>query len=61
MEFGFGVPTRGPMATPESMAALARQGEQLGFGIMVNLQGDTLEQTLGRMQRFADRIMPETA
>jgi hypothetical protein len=29
--------------------------------MMVNLQGDTLEQTLERMQRFADRIMPLTA
>jgi hypothetical protein len=34
MEFGFGVPTRGPMATPESMATLAKQGENLGFGII---------------------------
>jgi hypothetical protein len=29
--------------------------------MMVNLQGDTLEQTLARMQRFAERIMPLTA
>jgi hypothetical protein len=28
--------------------------------MMVNLQGDTLEQTLARMQRFAHRIMPLT-
>jgi len=34
MEFGFGVPTRGPMATPESMATLAREGENLGFAIL---------------------------
>jgi alkanesulfonate monooxygenase SsuD/methylene tetrahydromethanopterin reductase-like flavin-dependent oxidoreductase (luciferase family) len=34
MEFGFGIPTRGPMATPESIAALARQGEALGFAII---------------------------
>jgi probable F420-dependent oxidoreductase len=34
MEFGFGVPTRGPMATPDSMATLARQGESLGFGLI---------------------------
>ena len=34
MEFGFGVPTRGAMATPESMATLAKQGEHLGFGII---------------------------
>src|SRR5262245_33037751 len=27
MEFGFGIPTRGPMATPESIAALAHKGE----------------------------------
>jgi len=28
--------------------------------MMVNIQGDTLEQTLARMQRFAHRIMPLT-
>ena len=34
MKFGFGIPTRGPMATPESIATLARQGEELGFAII---------------------------
>jgi probable F420-dependent oxidoreductase len=34
MEFGFGIPTRGPMATPEGVATLARTGEQLGFAII---------------------------
>ena len=34
MEFGFGLPTRGPMATPQSLATLARTGEELGFGII---------------------------
>ena len=34
MEFGFGIPSRGPMATPKSMAALAHKGEELGFGII---------------------------
>jgi probable F420-dependent oxidoreductase len=34
MEFGFGIATRGPMATPESIAALAHQGEELGFAII---------------------------
>src|SRR5918996_5168129 len=34
MEFGFGIATRGPLATPESIAALARQGEELGFAII---------------------------
>jgi probable F420-dependent oxidoreductase len=34
MEFGFGVPTRGPMATPESIATLAQKGEELGFAII---------------------------
>jgi hypothetical protein len=29
--------------------------------MMVNLQGETQAQTLERMQRFADRIMPLTA
>jgi probable F420-dependent oxidoreductase len=34
MEFGFGIPTRGPMATPESVATLAQKGEELGFAII---------------------------
>src|SRR6266536_2098491 len=34
MEFGFGLPTRGPMATPQSLATLARKGEELGFAII---------------------------
>ena len=34
MEFGFGIPTRGPLATPEHIATLAQQGEALGFGII---------------------------
>jgi probable F420-dependent oxidoreductase len=32
MDFGFGITTRGPLATQEAILALARQGEQLGFG-----------------------------
>ena len=31
MEFGFGVPTRGPMANPESLITLAQRGEEMGF------------------------------
>ncbi len=34
MEYGFGLPTRGPMATPQHLATLARKGEELGFGIL---------------------------
>jgi probable F420-dependent oxidoreductase len=34
MEFGFGLPTRGPMATPQSLATLAHKGEELGFAIL---------------------------
>ena len=34
MEFGFGVPTRGPLATPDNLAALARGGEEMGFEIV---------------------------
>jgi probable F420-dependent oxidoreductase len=34
MEFGFGITTRGPLATPEDVGALAHQGEELGFAIM---------------------------
>ena len=34
MEYGFSVPTRGPLATPDNLAKLARRGEELGFGII---------------------------
>jgi probable F420-dependent oxidoreductase len=34
MKYGFGLPTRGPMAAPQSLATLARTGEELGFAII---------------------------
>ena len=34
MEFGFSIPPRGEMATPESIAVLAQKGEATGFGII---------------------------
>jgi probable F420-dependent oxidoreductase len=34
MKFGFGIPTRGPMATPEGIATLVQKGEALGFAII---------------------------
>ena len=32
MEFGFSIPARGPLATPANILALARKGEETGFG-----------------------------
>jgi alkanesulfonate monooxygenase SsuD/methylene tetrahydromethanopterin reductase-like flavin-dependent oxidoreductase (luciferase family) len=44
--------------TPQQIADDLKRYEESGVRhLMVNLQGDTLEQTLARMQRFADRIM----
>ena len=34
MEFGFGVPSRGPLASLENIVALAQKGEELGFDIL---------------------------
>ena len=34
MDFGFGLATSGPLAAPESIAAIARRGEDLGFGFV---------------------------
>ena len=34
MEFGVGLPTRGPLATPESLAALAGKADELGFSFI---------------------------
>jgi probable F420-dependent oxidoreductase len=44
---------------PQQIADDIKRYADLGVRhMMVNLQGDTLAQTLERMQRFADRIMP---
>ncbi len=34
MKFGVGVPSRGPVGSPENMTALARKAEELGFGFI---------------------------
>lgn len=34
MDYGFSIPTRGPMATRENILALARRGEELGFAYL---------------------------
>lgn len=34
MEFGFYVPTRGPLSAPENMKMLVTKGEELGFGCL---------------------------
>jgi probable F420-dependent oxidoreductase len=48
--------------TPRQIADDIKRYEELGVRhMMVNLQGETQAQTLERMQRFADRIMPLTA
>jgi probable F420-dependent oxidoreductase len=48
--------------TPQQIAGDVKRYEDLGVRhMMVNLQGETQAQTLERMQRFADRIMPLTA
>ena len=35
MEYGFGVPNRGPLASPESIIELARRGVEMGFDIVI--------------------------
>jgi probable F420-dependent oxidoreductase len=48
--------------TPQQIADDIKRYAELGVRhIMVNLQGETQAQTLERMQRFADRIMPMVA
>ena len=34
MEFGFGVPSRGPLASLDNIVSLAQQGERMGFDIV---------------------------
>jgi probable F420-dependent oxidoreductase len=48
--------------TPQQIADDIKHYEELGVRhMLVNLQGETQAQTLERMQRFADRIMPLAA
>jgi len=48
--------------TPQQIADDIKGYQEVGVRhMMVNLQGDTLAQTLEHMQRFADRIMPLAA
>ena len=48
--------------TPRQIADDIKRYADVGVRhMMVNLQADTLEQTLARMRQFADRIMPLTA
>jgi probable F420-dependent oxidoreductase len=48
--------------TPQQIADDIKRYEELGVRhMLVNLQGETQAQTLERMQRFADRIMPLAA
>ena len=35
MEFGFYVPTKPPLNTPDSMKALVSKGEELGYGYLI--------------------------
>ncbi len=35
MEYGFNIPTRGPLAKPDDIVALAQRGEQLGFSYIL--------------------------
>jgi len=34
MDYGFSIPTRGPLATRENISALAKRGEELGYGYL---------------------------
>ncbi|HXH14370.1 MAG TPA: TIGR03619 family F420-dependent LLM class oxidoreductase [Alphaproteobacteria bacterium] len=35
MKYGFTLPGRGPLATPDSLAAIAKRGEQLGYHLLL--------------------------
>jgi len=34
MDYGFSIPTRGPLANRDSVIALAKRGEELGFNYL---------------------------
>ena len=35
MKYGFTLPGRGPLATPDALAAIARRGEELGYHLLL--------------------------
>src|SRR5215468_12013478 len=47
MDFGFNLPTRGPLANRESMLALAKRGEQLGYTYLALPDHIVIPRTIG--------------
>ena len=54
MEYGFGVPTRGAQAAPENLTALARRGEELGFGIIGVSDHIVIPRTIGSRYPYSE-------
>lgn len=54
MKFGFGVPTRGPLATPADIGEIARAGEALGFATAYVNDHIVVPRTIGSRYPYSE-------
>ena len=54
MDFGFYVPTRGPLSAPENMKTLVTKGEELGFGYMAITDHVVVPRTVDSTYPYSD-------
>lgn len=54
MKFGFGVPTRGPLATPADITEIARTGEALGFATAYVNDHIVVPRTIGSRYPYSE-------
>ncbi len=57
MKYGFTLPGRGPLATPDHLAAIARHGEELGYHFVLFGDNSGLAAgVVGMVTKYADWI-----
>lgn len=54
MKYGFGVPTRGPMANPRDITAMAKKGEELGFDVVFVNDHIVVPRNVGSRYPYSD-------
>jgi len=54
MDFGFNIPTRGPLANPHAMATLATRGESLGFAWLAIADHIVIPRTIDSRYPYSD-------
>ncbi len=54
MKFGFTAPGLGPLATPDNLSALARRGEEMGFGLICVTDHIVIPKTIQPVYPYSD-------